>query len=128
MPPKTSHVELGAAGEGMYVTVPGMPVGALPPAGERLVLALGLAASDPDATYVAGAAQAAVVLLDAIARSDGTRASIVDEMFASRVVGGILGSFSFDRFGDIVPAPVAVYRFGDGKLALERVIQTPPIG
>ncbi len=120
--------ELGAAGEGMYVTVPGIPVGALPAAGERLVLALGLAAGEPDATYVAGAAQAAVVLLDAIARSDGTRSSIVDEMFAARVVDGILGSFSFDRFGDIVPAPVGVYRFGDGKLVLERVIQTASSG
>ena len=89
---------------------------------------LGLAANDVDSTYVPGAAQAAAILLDAIGRSDGTRASVVRELFASRVVDGILGSFSFDRFGDIVPAPVGVYRFGDGKLVVDRVVRAPSRG
>lgn len=120
--------ELGAAGEGMYVTVSGIPLESLPPAGRRLMQGLGLAANDVDSTYVPGAAQAAAILLDAIGRSDGTRASVVRELFASRVVDGILGSFSFDRFGDIVPAPVGVYRFGDGKLVVEGVVRAPSRG
>jgi len=41
------------------------------------------------------------------------------------VTNGILGSFSFDRFGDIIPAPVGVYRFEDGKLTVDSVIRTP---
>ena len=46
----------------------------------------------------------------AIARSDGTRASVLGEIQAIRVRGGILGSFRFDRNGDITPAKVTVLR------------------
>ena len=69
------------------------------------------------------AAQAADVLLDAIARSDGTRAGVVEELFNTRVTGGILGSFSFDRYGDITPAPVALYSVRNGKAILNRVVR-----
>ncbi len=117
--------DLGAAGEGMFATVPAIPVEALPAEGRRITRKLGLVAGDPDSTYVPEAAQAAAVLLDAVARSDGTRASVVDELFASKVEDGILGSFSFDRFGDIVPAPVAVYRFERGKMIVVGVIRAP---
>ena len=65
------------------------------------------------------------MLLDAIARSDGTRGSVVKELFATKVENGILGSFSFDRFGDIVPAPVGVYRFENGKIVAHDVVRTP---
>ena len=65
------------------------------------------------------------MLLDAIARSDGTRASVVEELFATKVENGILGSFSFDRFGDIDPAPVGVYRFEGGKVVADSVIRAP---
>ena len=65
------------------------------------------------------------MLLDAIARSDGTRASVVDELFKTKVTNGILGSFSFDRYGDIVPAPVGIYRFEGGKFVADDVIRAP---
>jgi hypothetical protein len=65
------------------------------------------------------------VLLDAIARSDGTRGSVVQELFATKVENGILGSFTFDRFGDIDPAPVGVYRFEGGKIVTEGVVRAP---
>ena len=71
------------------------------------------------------AAQATEVLLDAIARSDGTRASVVEELFATKVENGIIGSFTFDRLGDIDPAPVGVYRYEDGKIVVDRVIRGP---
>ena len=35
-------------------------------------------------------------MLEAIARSDGTRASVLEELKASRVKDGLLGSFRFD--------------------------------
>ena len=70
-------------------------------------------------------AQATEVLLDAIARSDGTRASVVEELFATKVENGILGSFSFDRFGDIDPAPVGVYRYEGGKIVVDGVVRAP---
>ncbi len=114
---------LGAAGEGMRVTNPSVPFEALPPPGKDVVQRLGL--SPADSIYVPEAAQATAVLLDAIARSDGTRASVVDQLFETTVEGGILGSFSFDRFGDIDPAPVGIYRFEDGEIVAEGVVRAP---
>jgi hypothetical protein len=78
-----------------------------------------------DSTTTPEAAQSAEVLLDAIGRSDGTRASVVEELFATKVENGILGSFSFDRFGDIDPAPVGIYRFRGGKIVGEGVVRAP---
>jgi branched-chain amino acid transport system substrate-binding protein len=121
---------LGPAGEGMYATVPTIPAKALPPAGVRLLRKLGVAADDPRLIASPGvpeAAQATEVLLDAIARSDGTRATVVAHVLATKVKGGILGSFSFDRFGDMVPGPVGIFRFQGGKVVtvgIERAI--PP--
>jgi hypothetical protein len=98
----------------------------LPPAGQRFVREFGGAATlRPGQLGAPEAAQAAAVLLDAVARSDGTRASVVEQLFATRVENGILGSFSFDRFGDIDPAPVGVYRFTNGKIVGERVVRAP---
>ena len=123
--------QLGAAGEGMYATVPTIPIKALPPAGARLVRKLGVAADDPRLIASPGvpeAAQATMILLDAIARSDGTRASVVDHVLASKVKGGILGSFSFDRFGDMVPGPVGIYRFEGGKIVTAGIERARPSG
>ena len=115
---------LGQAGEGMLVTVPGIPPTLLPPAGRRFVRELGRAASvQPGQLGAPEAAQATEVLLDAVARSDGTRASVVEELFATKVENGILGSFTFDRLGDMDPAPVGVYRFEDGKLVAHDVVR-----
>ena len=115
--------ELGPAGEGMRLTVPGVPPQALPAAGKRFVREFGASLIEPGVQGAPEAAQAAEVLLDAIARSDGTRASVVKQLFATRVTDGILGSFSFDRNGDIVPRPVGVYRLDHGKIVTEGVVR-----
>ncbi len=114
--------DLGAAGEGMRVTNPGFPPEQLPPAGKRFLRELG---ASTEARYAPEAGQAAEVLLDSIARSDGTRASVVDELFKTEVTNGLLGSFSFDRYGDIAPAPVGIYRFEGGEIVADGVIRAP---
>jgi ABC-type branched-subunit amino acid transport system substrate-binding protein len=48
--------------------------------------------------------------MDAIARSDGTRASVLDELHATEVKDGILGSFHFDANGDITTASIPILR------------------
>ena len=58
------------------------------------------------------AAQSAEVLLDAIARSDGTRASVTEELFRTRVTDGLLGDFAFDENGDITAPAVTFLRLG----------------
>lgn len=116
---------LGRAGEGMYVTEPGIPPDKLPPAGQRFVRTFGRSTGELDLLYAPEAAQAAEVLLDAIGRSDGTRKSVVRELFATKIRNGVLGTFSFDRFGDIVPAPVAIYRFRNRQILTAGVVRAP---
>jgi ABC-type branched-subunit amino acid transport system substrate-binding protein len=114
--------ELGAIGDGLLTTLPGIPHSALPPAGKTFLREFGETPAAPG-PGVPEAAQATDVLLDAIARSDGTRASVVDELFATKVENGILGSFSFDRLGDIDSAPVGVYRYEGGRLVVDSVVR-----
>jgi hypothetical protein len=105
----------GRAAVGLYVVTEQVPYEALTPAGKRW--ALSFAAQTPDqrvSIWAPMAAQATEVLLDAIAHSDGTRASIVKAMFATHVNDGILGSFHFVN-GEITPARVTVLRVVGGQ-------------
>jgi ABC-type branched-subunit amino acid transport system substrate-binding protein len=61
-------------------------------------------------SYALGTAQAAEVVLQAIAHSDGTRASVLKQLHATRIRGGLLGDFTFDRHGDVTPARVTILR------------------
>ena len=117
--------ELGPVGNGIRVTVPGIPADKLSRAGRAFVRALGQPHLGTHGPGAPEAGQAAELVLDSIARSTGTRASVVDELFAANVTDGILGAFSFDRFGDIVPGPVGVYRFENGKIVADDVIRAP---
>jgi DNA-binding SARP family transcriptional activator/ABC-type branched-subunit amino acid transport system substrate-binding protein len=109
----------GRAANGMYVTFAGRPDERLPAAGRDFVRAFASTQPDPRVpSYAAAyAAQATDLLLAAIARSDGTRASVLRELLASRVRGGILGDFSFTQGGDMTPTPVTVFRVVGGRRA-----------
>ncbi len=56
------------------------------------------------------AAQATEILLEAIARPDGTRSSVTRELLRTRVEDGILGDTRFDENGDLVEGPVTIFR------------------
>jgi ABC-type branched-subunit amino acid transport system substrate-binding protein len=56
------------------------------------------------------AAQATDLMLDAIARSDGTRASVTRELRASRVENSLIGSVRFDARGDPTVTPITILR------------------
>ena len=116
-------LELGPIGDGLITTVPGIPPSELPPAGQRFLREFGTQTGSPG-TGPPEAAQATEVLLDAIGRSDGTRASVAEELLATKVDDGILGSFTLDEFGDIDPAPVGVYRYEDEKIVADSVVRT----
>jgi branched-chain amino acid transport system substrate-binding protein len=118
--------ELGPAGQGMLIAFAGVPSEKLPATGKAFMRSFGKPAYVAREGYGAPeAAQSAEVLLDAIARSDGKRASVVDELFKTDVKDGILGSFRFDRNGDIDPAAVGFLRVEDGKLVVDRVVRVP---
>ena len=107
--------QAGRAALGMHVSLPGVVTERLPPSGTRFVRDFGRTQAgveiDPYSVY---AAQATDVLLDAIARSDGTRASIVQELFRTRIRNGLLGSFGFDANGDVTEGPVTILRVHHG--------------
>ena len=103
--PYSATLEAGSAAQGMVISYAGQPLQKLGPAGKKFIKEFRAYAKikgnmPPYAVYQAQAAQ---VMLSAIARSDGTRASVVKAMFATRVKNGIMGTFRFDRNGDIVP-------------------------
>ncbi len=111
--PDTLHID-GLAAKGMYVSVPSAETTSLTPHGRRLLAAF--ERDDPSHVPLAGTVLpetivAAEIVLDAIARSDGSRASVLRELRATRVTGcGLLGSFHFDAAGDMTPAPIMILR------------------
>ena len=111
---------------GAFFSVAGVPVDEFTGAAEEFIAefepTLGGDPVDPYAIY---GAQAAQILLDAIANSDYTRASVIEQMFAVQVTGGFLGDFSFSPDGDPTLASGAVIGFtifrGEDQLEVETV-------
>jgi branched-chain amino acid transport system substrate-binding protein len=72
---------------------------------------IGGAAVEPSAV---AAAQSMEVALDAVSRSDGTRASLLKALFATRIENGLIGPVSFDRHGDLRESAITVLRVEPG--------------
>ena len=94
----------GGAAAGMYLSVAGQPIDRFTGKAKDFVDGLRNGplsgkAIDPYAIY---GGQAAQVMLDAIAASDGTRSDVTSKLFATNVDNGLLGSFSFNQDGDPV--------------------------
>jgi branched-chain amino acid transport system substrate-binding protein len=109
--PVSDLLELvGPAAHDLYLSFTDVPPVARKrsPAGRRFARDYGTLANPMFG--VLPAAQATEVVLDAIARSDGTRASVLEELRATEVKGGVLGDFRIDRHGDITPAQIAIFR------------------
>jgi branched-chain amino acid transport system substrate-binding protein len=119
----------GPAAEGMYVSVAGIPPEKLTGQGKSFVKDFGAqigTAVNPYSTY---AAQTATVILDAIGKSDGTRASVANNLLHTKVKNGILGTFSINANGDTTSNPVTVYlQTGSGKSGTGKTYKTitPP--
>jgi DNA-binding SARP family transcriptional activator/ABC-type branched-subunit amino acid transport system substrate-binding protein len=116
----------GASTEGLTITVPGPAVSALPAKGRRfaarLKATIGGREPHPFAIY---AAEATNDLLDAIGRSDGSRASVTRELFRTRVRDGLLGPYAINANGDMTAGEITVYRVHDRSPRVVGVI-TPP--
>jgi ABC-type branched-subunit amino acid transport system substrate-binding protein len=83
-------------------------VAPLTPAAHQFVNALGESVKQFLGVLEAG--QAAELVVRAIARSDGSRGSVLRALRASKVKDGLLGTFSFDRNGDNTAALVPIMR------------------
>jgi DNA-binding SARP family transcriptional activator/ABC-type branched-subunit amino acid transport system substrate-binding protein len=125
--------QAGSAADGAYLSISGLTTNSFPPRGRRF--ANGLRATlpgveiEPSAIYTAEATQ---VLIEAIARSDGTRAGVLDELFRTSLRRGFTGAVRFDERGDIVAPPTTILRITQSSDQLpefpgarfERVVRT----
>ena len=118
----------GSAAEGMYVTVYGVPNDRLPPRGRQFLAALASErGGDPGADGAASyGAQATEIFLDAIARSDGTRGSVTEQLRGTKVRNGILGNVSWNAKGDLREGPITIFRVEDGEFVVDRVVVVRP--
>jgi branched-chain amino acid transport system substrate-binding protein len=123
--------EAGTAAAGMYMSVAGVPIDEFKGKGAEFAKAfkptLGGKEIDPYAIY---GAQAAQVLLDAIAASDGSRQDVIAKLFQTKVNNGYLGSFDINENGDPSGAQGAVVGFtvykATDKLETDKTISPKP--
>jgi branched-chain amino acid transport system substrate-binding protein len=117
----------GAAANNMYVTQPGIPVDQLTGEGKEFVDGFTEQFGKAPNPYTAYAAQAAVVLLDAIeAAGEFDRARVSEELFNVEITDGIVGDFSFDENGDTTLGTVSVNQIKNGEDTFVRTI-TPEL-
>jgi branched-chain amino acid transport system substrate-binding protein len=113
----------GTAAENAFVSVAGLPNSKLKGQGKAFLSAFAKAnkgkAPDPYSVY---AAQAAVAMLSAISKSNGTRASVASQIFKVSLKNSILGNVAFNPQGDVKGGPVAIYRIKGGKSTDYKVI------
>ncbi len=102
--------EAGQAARGVYISLPGRVSEGLPARGRAFMREF--AGTQPATVRRAAvyAAQATEALLAAVARSDGTRASVARELFGLRLRDGLLGDLRIDETGDVSPAAITVLR------------------
>jgi len=120
--------ESGGAASGMYLSVAGQPITAFKGAAKEFVdgLSAGPLSGKPIDPYAIYGGQAAQVMLDAIAASDGSRSDVISKLFASSVQNGLLGTFTFNEDGDPVASAgatvaITVYKATD-KLETDTTI------
>jgi len=113
LPPSATRRAIGPAAAGMYVSggLVTEPLRQLPREGRDFTRAFSATQRGRNVNLFAPyAAQATEVLLQAISRSDGTRASVARELFRVRLEHSIFGPFSFDRNGDPTTNLLPIFR------------------
>src|SRR5205823_1668669 len=117
----------GSASKGMFASVPGSTPENLPAQGRVLVNDLkGKTNGHPVEQFAPYAAEAAAVLLDAIAKAGPNRAGIAKAVLTARGGGGILGRYDIEPSGDPSLGPITVLKAGSSFSALREV--TPQAG
>jgi ABC-type branched-subunit amino acid transport system substrate-binding protein len=100
----------GPAARGMLITSQGLPPNRLGPSGRRFVREFGATQPGPVATLDVYAAAATEILLDAIARSDGTRESVARALKDVDLSDSVLGPLALDGNGEPTSQAITVLR------------------
>jgi branched-chain amino acid transport system substrate-binding protein len=112
----------GARAEGFRSSIAVLPNRQLPPQGRRFAAEFERRFSQRPCCFSVHDAQGARMLLDAIARSGGSRERVAENLMRSRVRDGLLGDFAIDRNGDTTLNTIAIYRIHGGRLRFETAI------
>jgi len=114
----------GSAAEGFALTIAGLPDNELPPAGREFADTFEERFLSRPRSFSVHTAQAAQILLDAIADSGVSRAGVTKRVLRARVEDGLLGDFEFDRHGDTTLNAIGVYRIEEGRMRFKTVISS----
>lgn len=123
-PASATIKEAGAAAQGATISVAGLPNSALKGAGKTFVSGFTKAVGVPD-PYSVYAAQATLVMVQAIAQSNGTRADVTKQLFKIILKNSILGNVSFNSNGDVTSNPVTIYKISGNTAPTLKVIVPP---
>jgi DNA-binding SARP family transcriptional activator/ABC-type branched-subunit amino acid transport system substrate-binding protein len=115
----------GASADGLLISQPGPMGKRLGAEGKRFAAAFSKKFGEEPTRFALSSAQAMDVLLDAIARSDGTRASVTRRLFDTRISNGILGSFWITPTGDTTLNEVTIQRIVGGEVKPYATIHVP---
>ena len=110
--------------EGAYLFVAGVPDERLGSPGQAFVRHFEASIGTAPHPYAVYAAQAAQLVLDAIAGSNGTRQEVARSILRARIRNGLIGSFAFDAHGDAQPAPVTIFRVHGRSADIVRVVDS----
>jgi branched-chain amino acid transport system substrate-binding protein len=119
--------DAGDAAAGMYITIGGTDPNKLSnKSGKAFVKAFRKAYHTKHLeAYTAYAAQATLVLANAIKKSDGSRLSIDKHLFKQKFPNGIIGSFKIDSSGDPSLAGVTVDVVKNGNIKAVTTVSPP---
>ena len=115
----------GAAFESSWASVAGQPPKNLKGEGKKFIDEFTKEIGRTPNPYSAYGAQAMIVLLDAIGKSDGTRGSVAENVFGLKITNGILGTFTLDKNGDTSLNPITIYEQKGDELDPVKTLNVP---
>jgi branched-chain amino acid transport system substrate-binding protein len=116
----------GDSAEGFAPLIAVLPNGELPDEGRDFAARFEERFGARPCCFSVHTADAARMMLDAIAASDGSRAEVLAHLFETPVEGAYIGDFEIDRYGDTTRSTIGAYRVEDGRLRFQTAITPPP--
>ena len=118
--------EAGEGAEGLVISIAVFPNRALPPEGRRFAAEFTKRFSQRPCCFSVHDAQAATMMLDAIATSGGSRRRVAEAIMTAKVPNGLVGDFTVQESGDTTLNQMGMYRIRDGRLHFEMVVTPAP--
>ncbi len=121
--------DAGSASEGMYISIAGEPYKNLPPAGKKFAQAFGKSIGEAATKvnpYSNDGAPALLVVLKAIAASNGSRSSVSSHFYNKSFTNTPIGNFKLNANGDTNSGVVSIYHIKSGAASFFKLESPPP--